>query len=147
MKIQIPDLSLQEWIDQLRPDERESIKHLLRWNNPDDVARIWIAAHVAPDSSPLDETKKSWRFWDGFRDEFNRFLWDATAYLEAKRQLRQSEQLSGRDLISVISEAIAGNIGVSPSAVAPAVALRLFFTRKKRKAAYPSGLRVDTIRR
>jgi len=136
MSIEIPELSIDEWISGLKPYQKNSINQLLKSNEPNDVAKIWLTSHGALTTIPFGGIRDTNLFWKNFVDEFNKFICDDTEYANEKKDFKSEIPLSKELLISVISAAIGAKLGFSATFVAPVVALSLFTVGKLTKNAY-----------
>jgi hypothetical protein len=136
MSIEIPELSLDEWIDELKPYQKNSLTQLLQNNEPTEVAKIWLTSHGAMNTIPFGGIKDPKPFWDNFVNEFNKFICDDDSYRNEKKEFLKDVPLSKTLLISVISAAIGAQIGFSATFVSPAVALLLFAVGKMTRNAY-----------
>jgi len=136
MSIEIPELSIDEWVSELKPYQKNSIIQLLQNNEPNDVAKIWLTSHGTTNTIPFGGINDTKPFWDNFVNEFNKFICDDHAYKNEKKDFVKESPLSKTLLISAISAAIGAQIGFSSTLVAPAVALLLFTVGKMTKNAY-----------
>lgn len=136
MSIEIPELSVDEWISGLKPYQKNSINQLLKTNEPNDAGRIWLTSHGALNTIPFGGIKDTSLFWQNFINEFNKFICDDTQYTNEKKDFGNEVPLTKEILISVISAAIGAKLGFSATFVAPAVALTLFTVGKLTKNAY-----------
>jgi len=136
MSIEIPEFSIEEWIAELKPYQKNSIVQFLQNNEPNDVAKIWLTSHGTVNTIPFGGIRDTKPFWDNFVNEFNRFICDDHAYQNEKKDFKKDVPLSKMLLISVISAALGAKLGFSATFVAPAVALLLFTVGKMTKNAY-----------
>lgn len=136
MSIEIPESSIEEWINELKPYQRSSINQLLKSSEPNDVAKLWLTSHGAINTIPFGGIQDTNLFWKNFIDEFNKFICDETQYANEKKDFGNEVPLTKTILISVISAAIGAKLGFSATFVAPAVALSLFTVGKMTKNAY-----------
>lgn len=134
--LQIPDCELDEWISELKPYQRNTIKQLLATMSPEEVAKKWIMASGSQNIIHFGGTSDPEPFWDRFKSEFRRFVCNDEAYVEEKKALL-AEAPNHRVLVmSIISGAIGANIGYAATLLTPAVAVLLYTVGKIGVNAY-----------
>lgn len=136
MDFTVPDVTLDEWISELKPYQKNSINQLLANKEPEEVAKAWLTSQGAINTIHFGGVKDSKPFWDNFINEFNKFLCDERAYKEEKERLKGEIPVSKTILIYVISATLGAKIGFSAALFAPAVTLLLFSVGKMTKNAY-----------
>lgn len=136
MSIEVPEFSIDEWVNELKPYQKNSIASLLKENEPNEVAKIWLTSHGAYNTIPFGGIRDTTLFWENFVTEFNKFICDDSEYKNEKKDFKSEVPLSKELLISVISAAIGAKLGFAATFVAPAVALLLFTVGKLTKNAY-----------
>jgi hypothetical protein len=136
MSIEIPEFSIEEWVNELKPYQRNSINQLLKSNQPTDAAKIWLTSHGAMTTIPFGGIKDASPFWNNFFDEFNKFICDDNSYKDEKRDFGKEVLRSKTLIISAISAAIGAKLGYSATFLAPSVVLLLFTVGKMTRNAY-----------
>lgn len=132
----ILDYNIDEWLLELKPYQRNSIKELLRSNEPEDVAKIWLTSQGASTTIPFGGLQNTKPFWDNFVDEFKKFLCDDTEYVIEKKNIQSETPISKAVLISSISAALGAKIGLAATLLAPAVTILLLCVGKMTINAY-----------
>lgn len=137
--VEIPISSLDEWLSELKPFQKDTIKDLLTSSEPEEVAKTWISSSGSENTIHFGGERDTKPFWDRFEDEFKKFICDETAYIEEKRALAAEGPVTRALLIAAVSSAIGATIGYTATLVAPAVVLLLYCVGKIGVNAYCDG--------
>ena len=134
----IPDESIDAWIQELKTYQRSTLNTFLSNRSPEEAAELWLTTigsrniagfggSVVPDGKP---------FWEKFKAECRRFICDDNAYVADKDAFRHEVPVSKDLIISVMSSAIGSHLGTAGTLIAPAVTLILFTVGRLGRSAY-----------
>jgi hypothetical protein len=126
MSLELPVSSIDEWLKELKPYQRNTITKLLEDHEPVDVAKSWITSEGSATTIPFGGVHNPKPFWDNFINEFNKFICDDREYENEKKELKKEAPISKALIIAVIGGALAQRLGLAASLLAPAIALLLF---------------------
>ena len=136
MDIEIPNGSLDDWLSELKPYQRNSIQELLKNHDELETAEIWVSSHGPENTIPFGGIPNTKPFWDNLKKEFNRFICDDSAYTKERESLKSESTIPKTLMISAISAALGATLGFTATLLAPAIALLLFNVSKITKNAY-----------
>ncbi len=136
MNVNIPSGNLEDWINELKLYQKNSIQKLLLNNTPEKVAEIYITSTGPQHTIPFGGERDTKPFWDRFREEFRKFICDDNAYFEEKLRLSKESTVTRTMYISAISAALGATIGFSATLLAPTVAILLSIVVKMGINAY-----------
>jgi hypothetical protein len=143
MSIPVPEGNIEDWLNELKLYQRNTLKGILLSNEPEKAAEIWITSQGSDIIIHFGGTRDTKPFWDRFRQEFRNFICDDNAYKEEKKALNAEGSITKTLLISVVSSAIGATIGYSATLLAPAVAILLCVVGKMTVNAYCMSERGD----
>ena len=123
--INIPNNTFNEWLEELKPYQANSIKQLALNNEIEEVAKIWITTQGNDSTIPFGAVQDTSPFWNNFKDEFKKFICDDNSYSEEKKLLKKENKQMKTILISTISSSIGATIGFSGAILAPAIVIML----------------------
>jgi len=126
MSIKIPQDNLDDWLNDLKPYQRNTLHQLLSSNSPEDVAKIWMTSEGCLSISHFGGTDDTKPFWGMFKKEFTKFLCDKNSYKKEKKELKKLSKISRDSIVSIVSGAIAVTIGYPAVLLVPVVTLLLF---------------------
>lgn len=135
----IPTDTLDNWLNELKPYQRNIINNLLiaQDNNVENVAEKWLTTTGSPNIVSFGgEIKDSKPFWDNFKKEFYYFLCDETKYVEIKKSLKEESSIVKTMLVSSISSVIGATLGLNAALLTPTIVLMLYATSKIGVSAY-----------
>jgi hypothetical protein len=137
MSIDVPNDKIDDWIIELKPYQRNTIKRLLKkGKEPEEIAKTWLTTQGTSNTIPFGGVRDAKPFWDNFVKEFNKFICDENEYKNEKSAFQKESSVSKGILISVISAALGARIGFAATLLVPAVTLLLFCVGKMTKNAY-----------
>ncbi|MBM4055178.1 MAG: hypothetical protein FJ264_11040 [Planctomycetes bacterium] len=136
MSLTIPDGSLADYIAELKPYQQNTLNALLKQNEPEKVAELYISANGPQNNVPFGGTRDTKPFWDRFKAELRKFVCDEESYAEDKKRLADETKATRALLISSISAAIGAAIGYPATVLVPAVAVMLGIVAKIGIKAY-----------
>jgi len=140
MKLEVPSYDLDNWLNELKPYQRNTIQKLLEISNdPEEAAKKWITATGPQNTIPFGGIRDSKPFWDRFKEEIQKFFCDDSSYVTEKEVLLKEAPVSKSLLISVVSSAIGATIGYSATLLAPAIVIILYTIGKIGINAYCKG--------
>ncbi len=129
--IEIPNLELSEWLDELKMYQKVQIEELIKLDNEEIAAEKWLSANGPINTIQFggrqNETKP---FYDNFKKEIAKFLCGHSDYEEQRKQLSSEAPITKVVLLTLVSGAVATQIGVLQSLIVPAVALILHLIGK-----------------
>ena len=136
INIEVPDSELNEWLEELKPYQKNTISQLFANTSPEEAAEIWITSTGPENTIPFGGVRDTKPFFDNFKAEFKKFICDNDSYSEEKKALAAENPITKAILISAISGAIGASIGYTATLLAPAVTILLFTVGKMGKNAY-----------
>lgn len=136
---EIPTSDLDEWLNELKPYQRNTINKLLTSSSPEEIAKIWISASGSQNTIQFGGERNTEPFWDRFEGAFKKFICDETSYVEEKSALIAEAPVTRALLIAAVSSAIGATIGYAATLLAPAVVLLFYSVGKIGKNAYCAG--------
>jgi hypothetical protein len=142
MSLDIPSADPAEWIELLKPYQRNTITAFVSQGSLEDAAKKWLSATGSPNIVPFGGSGDTKPFWDRFATEFKKFVCDDAAYTEEKKALGSESAPIKALLISAMSAAIGATLGYAATLLAPAVALLLCIVGQMGKNAYCAGVDV-----
>ena len=127
MSFVVPYESLESWLAELKPYQRNTLQQFLIAQEPEKAAEMWLTTIGSPNIAGFGGVASDPKpFWVRFKAECHRFVCDETAYSDDKKAFLSKVPVSKDVLISVMSGAIGANLGTAGTLVAPAVTLILF---------------------
>jgi hypothetical protein len=123
--IEIPNVTLNEWLEELKPYQSKSIQQLALNNDLEEVAKIWITTQGNDSTVPFGAIQDTSPFWNNFKGEFIKFICDDSSYSEEKKLFKKENKQIKTILISTISSSIGATIGFSGAILAPAIVIML----------------------
>ncbi|HNX77797.1 MAG TPA: hypothetical protein PKM56_19110 [Candidatus Rifleibacterium sp.] len=137
MNFEIPNLDLNDWLNGLRPYQKNLILEMLK-SEPDHekVAMGWLNSNSLGNTVPFGGEQDPKPFWDKFKLEFRKFICGDKAYDNERSQLAKEAPISSMLAINAISGALGATIGYSATFLAPAVAILLYSISKMGVNAY-----------
>lgn len=133
---EIPDSELNEWLEELKPYQKNTISQLVTNSSPEEAAETWITSTGPKNTTPFGGTRDTKPFFDNFKAELRKFICDENSYVEEKKSLAAESPITKAILISTISIAISASIGYTAALLAPAVAIFLYIVGKMGIKAY-----------
>jgi hypothetical protein len=129
--IEIPNLELSEWLDDLKPYQKVQIEELISLNNEEVAAEKWLSANGPSNTIQFGgRTNETKPFYDNFKKEIAKFLCGHSDYDEQRKQLSSEAPVTKVVLLTIVSGVVATQIGVLQSLIVPAVALILHLIGK-----------------
>ena len=126
-QLKIPDAPIDEWLSELKPYQRDTLKQFLGGQDADGAAEKWLTTLGSPNIAGFGGNIVDPKpFWARFKAEVHKFVCDEKAYAEDKKALRSEMPISKPLLISIMSSAIGATLGTAGTLIAPAVTLTLF---------------------
>ena len=121
----VPEGSIDDWLQELKPYQKNTLYVFLENNSYEESAKKWIANTGLPNISHFGGTKNTTPFWEKFINEFNQFICNEKLYQKEKAELVKQSQVSKQLMIAVISGVLAAKLNIAASLLAPAVAALL----------------------
>ena len=134
--LNIPNEDIDSWISELKPYQQKPMKEFLNCLSIEEAAEKWVSSTGSVNIVQFGGTQNSKPFWNRFKDEFDRFLCDRSAYAEEKQEIAKHGNASKAIFISSISAAIGAKLGMAGTLLAPPVALLLCVAGKMSINAY-----------
>lgn len=132
----MPEGEPEEWLETLKPYQRNTLEIFLEEDNYAEAAERWVAATGSPNIVPFGGNHNTKPFWDQFKTEFRKFICDDDAYTEEKQELAAESGTTRLLLVSTISASVGATIGFAATLLAPAVALMLCAVSKMGRNAF-----------
>jgi len=125
--INLPADNLDDWLNELKPYQRDIIKNLLKTEhqNTEKTAEKWLTMTGSSNIAAFGGIENPKPFWDSFKNEIYLFFCDDTAYADIKKSFGDERPIVKKVLISAVSGAIGATLGYSATLLAPAVVLML----------------------
>lgn len=142
MALEIPSAEPAEWLESLKPYQRNAIIEFVSHGTLEDAAKKWLSTTGSPNIAAFGGSGDTKPFWDRFATEFKKFICDEGSYVEEKKALGSESAPMKAILISAISAAIGATLGYAATLLAPAVALMLCIVGKMGKNAFCGGVDV-----
>ncbi len=123
----IEQISLNDWLLELKPYQRISIQSLIEKYGEEEAAEKWITANGPSNNMPFggESIRDTKPFFDRVKTEFNKFICGHPDYEEDRRKLNAESPIVKSIYISVISGALGATLGFAASLLAPAIAVLL----------------------
>jgi len=137
--LEIPNAAPEEWIELLKPYQRQAITVFLKQRSLEEAAKQWLSTTGSPNIVPFGGHHDTKPFWERFEAEFRRFICDDEAYVEEKKALGLENPVSKALLLTTVAAAIGATIGFAATLLAPAVTLLLCAVGKMGKNAFCAG--------
>lgn len=132
----IPNLSLEEWLNELKPYQREIITSLVKDYGEEDAIEKWLTANGPSEMVKFGGEGNAKPFIDKFKIEMNKLICGHDDYKKERDEYKENGELVKSLLISSISSAIGSVIGVAGTVIAPVVVLTLYTVGKLGINAY-----------
>lgn len=138
--IHIENSPIEEWIGELKPYQQEIIISFVAQFGEQDAAKKWLQSNGPSNTIQFggNPNSDSTTFYQQCVNEFNKFICGHPDYKEYRNKIKQEEPIGKGIIITLISGALASNLGFAASLLAPFVALMLFSAGKIGLNAYCS---------
>ena len=114
------------WVEGLEPYQRRLVQTLLaNSKDPEIAAKNWLEASTSQ-TFVFGAATASRPFFDAVRREVLRFLCNENAYIEEKKKLLSTRNVTQLFVVSVMTTAIAPVVGTASAFLAPVIALILY---------------------
>jgi hypothetical protein len=138
---EIENIKLDEWLNELKPYQKNSISILIEKFGIEKAAEIWITSNGASSNVPFGGIPQHTQpFFDRFKTEFQKFICGHPDYENYRKKLGAESPIIKTLYISMISSAIGATIGFSATLLAPAVAILLSVVGQMGLNAYCKGI-------
>lgn len=138
--IEIENLTLDEWLNGLKPYQRNTINYLISAYGTEKAAEEWINARgpiqTVTFGGVSDEPISKNDYWKRFKNEFDKLICGHPDYQDEHDKFVAAGKPIGLSAISCIASLIAESVGMSPALLIPAVVLLLSTTGKMGVKAY-----------
>ncbi|MFD2599360.1 hypothetical protein ACFSQ3_10375 [Sphingobacterium corticis] len=123
----IQDISLEDWLSELKAYQKKSIEQLVDEFGEEEAMGKWLSANGPKDNVPFGgiQTNDSKPFLDKFKTEFKKFVCNHPDYEEEREKLNIESPISKAIWISIISAALGATLGFAATLLAPVVAIML----------------------
>ena len=127
MTEKIDDITLDDWLLELKKYQRDSISALIKEFGEEEAISKWLSAQGPKDNVPFGgiQSQNSKPFLDKFKSEFKKFICNDPEYQEERKKLNVESPVIKALYISVISSALGATLGFAATLLAPAVAIML----------------------
>lgn len=132
----IPQASVNEWLEELKPYQRETLKTVLADHTPEDAAKIWLSNIGSNSIISFGGLRDVEPFWDRFKAEFNKFICGDPSYAGERASLAVEGINLKTAAIAAIASAVGAAIGMAATLLVPVVVLMLCIVGKVGKNAY-----------
>jgi hypothetical protein len=134
----IQDITLENWLSELKAYQRNSIVTLIDEYGEENAVEKWLSANGPKDNVPFGgiQTADTKPFLDKFKTEFKKFVCNHPDYEEDRKKLNLESPIVKGIWISVISAALGATLGFAATLLAPAVAVMLSIVGKMGLNAY-----------
>lgn len=138
---EIENIKSEEWLNELKPYQKNSISILINLYGQEKAAEIWITSNGPSNNVPFGgESQNTQPFFDRFKIEFQKFICGHSDYDSYRKKLGAETPIVKTLYISMISSAIGATIGFSATLLAPAVAILLSTVGQMGLNAYCAGI-------
>jgi hypothetical protein len=138
---EVENIKLEEWLNELKPYQKNSIDVLIKKFGEEKAAEIWITSNGPSNNVPFGGVSQSTQpFYDKFKYEFQKFICGHPDYEAHRKKLGAESPIVKTLYISMISSAIGATIGFSATLLAPAVAILLSTVGQMGLNAYCAGI-------
>lgn len=137
-------ITLNDWLAELKPYQRNSIVILIQKFGEDKAAEIWITSNGPSNIVKFGgDSQVSQPFFEKFKTEFKKFICGHPDYEIYRKKLDAQVPIIKSICISTIAGAIASTLGFAASLLVPAVAILLSSVGKMGINAFCTGFNVD----
>jgi hypothetical protein len=138
---EVENIKLEEWLNELKPYQKNSINILIQQCGQEKAAEIWITSNGPLNNVPFGGVSQNTQpFFDRFKHEFQKFICGHPDYDSYRKKLGAETPVVKTLYISMISSAIGATIGFSATLLAPAVAILLSTVGQMGLNAYCAGI-------
>ena len=122
----IPNNTVQEWINALKPYQSNSVSQLVDAYGEEEAIKRWLSANGPNSTIKFGGTGNSPEpFFFMFKEEFSKFICGDESYSKYREQLMAETPIAKTIYISCISAALGAALGYAATLLAPAVAIML----------------------
>ena len=122
----IPNESIQVWINELKPYQSSSISVLVDNYGEEEAIKRWLSANGPTSTVKFGGAGISPEpFFDRFKEEFKKFVCGDESYESYRQQIMAETPIAKAIYISCISAALGATLGYTATLLAPAVAVML----------------------
>ena len=139
----IPEFKTEELIDVLEPFQQELVKSLLLNHSEEEAMQIWINV-TGPDHTTSFGGNGKVDYLKSFKEEFDKFILGDDKYKDAIKEFNEHATVTKFFIVSFISSALAGSLGVAAGVIAPLIVLALGTIGKIGLNAYRNSI-VKTV--
>lgn len=140
----IENIKLEEWLEELKPYQKNSIKILIAQYSEEKAAEIWITSNGPSNNVPFGGVSKNTApFFERFKIEFKKFICGHPDYEANRIKLNTEKPVVKTLFLTVTSSAIGAEIGLSATLLIPAVAVLLGSVGKIGLNAYCAGINLN----
>lgn len=137
--MEIPNIELEEWLEVLKPYQRDIIRDLVEKHGAEIAIEKWLLASGPTEIVNFGGEGNTKPFLDRFKEEMNKFICGHNDYKKEIKEYKVSGEKIKTIMVSGISATIGVKIGIASAIIAPIVALTLFTVGKIGVIAYCSG--------
>lgn len=132
----IPKLGLDEWLNELKPYQRELIKNLVENYGEEVAIEKWLSANGPSDTIQFGGDGNVEPFLQRFKDEFNKFICGHEDYKKERKEYETYGEEIRTMMVASIAGAIGAKIGIASAIISPIVVLSLYTVGKIGLNAY-----------
>lgn len=138
---EVENFKAEEWLNELKPYQKNSILILIEQYGQEKAAEIWITSNGPLNNVPFGGANQNTQpLFDRFKIEFQKFICGHPDYESFRKKLGAETPVVKTLYISIISSAIGATIGFSATLLAPAVAILLSTVGQMGLNAYCAGI-------
>ena len=145
--IEIENLSLEKWLNQLKPYQRNVIEQLIAKYGEEKAAEEWINARgpmqTVTFGGVAEDANNKKNYWNRLKNEFDKFLCGHHDYQDEHDKFVAAGKPIGLGAVAYIADWLAPAVGMSTAILIPAITLLLCTAAKMGVKAYCSTKQFD----
>lgn len=126
--ISFPQLNPGDWLDQLRPWQRELIESNLKvGSTPEQVAELWLSRTGSDQTLGFGGARKAANYLESVKAELRKLVCGDDSYTELRAKIAAQWSEGYKYILSMIVAAVSAVINVAAAVLTPVIALLLEF--------------------
>ncbi|WP_028910703.1 hypothetical protein [Prevotella sp. AGR2160] len=120
--------SIDEWLSNEKPYKIKMVKELLKNNNEEETAKLWLITNGIENTKSFGGSQTSLpkdTYWNRFRQEFDMFLCGHPKYQSVRDSIVKNGNIVQISSSALISSAIANYMGIASCFISVPVVLML----------------------